>query len=180
MSDSVCNRWLRMAHPIGLIGTGHWDSFCFTLVFYLKLTVVQCSNINWRSRFYLNLDSPGEGSIRCASSVSYPRGPVVAGRGVRLSLRPAFPRFWPRVVYWQEESDIFGVSDSPAVQLRLGCRLELLLSTARTSSPPPRPQPPTSRPVQSHQVTIEACSKQVFHSQEVPIWSSMRCGEGVG
>ena len=159
----------------------NWDRSLGQFLLYSSFVPkIYCGSMfNWRSRFYLNLDSPGEGSIRCASSVSYPRGPVVAGRGVRLSLRPAFPRFWPRVVYWQEESDIFCVSDSPAVQLRLGCGLELLLPPARTPSPPPG-LAPSARPVQSHQVTIEACSKQVFHSQEVPIWSSMRCGEGVG
>ena len=135
--------------------------------FFLILIEFFCRNI-----LHLNLDSPREGSIGCASSISYPGRPVVAGRSVRLGLRPTFPRLWPRVVHWQEEADIFSVSDSPAVQLRLGCRLELLLPTAGTSSPPPRPQPPTSRPVQSHQVTVEASFEQVFHSQKVSVRSS--------
>ena len=141
--------------------------------------VAEISNTTIEGIDYLNLDSPREGSIRCASSVSYPRGPVVAGRGVRLSLGPAFPRFWPRIVHWKEEADIFSVSDSPAVQLCLGCGLELLLPPAGTPSPPPR-LAPTTRPVQSDQVAVETSSKQVFHSKEVPVWSSMRCGEGAG
>ena len=81
----------------------------------------------------------------------------------------------------QEEPDIFGVGDSPAVRLCLQGRLELLLPTPRTpSSSGPWFQPPTGRPVQSHQVAIKASSKQVVHPNKVPVWNSMRRGEGVG